>query len=251
MGSHGARALTRATSTLDWRLLGRPVRVYPNAVLLGAQLLGIVVYPFAGGGLGRALFSLLQLCVLVVAVAAVRATPALTQVSWIIGVPAAVLTVWQAMQPDDRWVSLASNCTHAVFYAYLAYALLRYMFDDQQVSADEMFATASCFTVLAWAFAYLYGAVQDVWGPAQFASAHGGELNWMEMLFLSFTTMTGTGLSDISPVGPHARSIVMLEQFTGMFYIALVIARVLAMTRGKFQNVERDVTRDTPSDDDD
>lgn len=249
MEPHGARALRRAGSAVDWRLLGTPVRVYPNAILLGAQLLGILVYPFAGGGLGRALFSLLQLCVLVVAVAAVRATPALTQVSLVIGVPAAVLTIWQAIQPDDRWVSLASNATHAIFYFYLAYALLRYMFDDQQVSADEMFATGSCFTVLAWAFAYLYGVVQDVWGPVEFASSHIGSLDWMEMLFLSFTTMTGTGLSDISPVGAHARSIVMLEQLAGMFYIALVIARILAMTRGKFQNVERGVERDEDRDD--
>ena len=52
----------------------------------------------------------------------------------------------------------------------------------------------------------------------------------MELLFLSFTTLTSTGLSDIVPVLPHARSFVMLEQIAGMLYLALVVPRMVALT---------------------
>lgn len=218
------------------RFLGISVRVYPNVVLLAAQLLGIVVYPFIGeSATGRAAFSLFQLLVLVLAVAAVRATPALSAVSWAIGAPAALLTIAEAVWPDERWISLASNVTHAAFYFYLAYALLRYMFADSEVTRDEIVATGSCFTVIAWAFAYTYGLVQDIWGSGQFSHAGTGDLQWMETLFLSFTTMTATGLSDISPVGGYARSVVMLEQMAGVFYVGLVVARLLAMTMARFR----------------
>ncbi|WP_392425736.1 ion channel [Barrientosiimonas humi] len=235
MGADPARPLrTGCTAAGGPRPRWQRWRYYPNAVLLGAQLLGILVYPFTDSELGRAVFSLFQLGVLVIAVGAVRATPALNWVSWVFGVPAAVLTLVEVVVRDNNTISLLSNVTHAAFYFYLAYALVRYMFADRHVSTDEMFATGSCFTVVAWAFAYLYGAVQNVWGPEQFSHAGDGPLTWMQMLFLSFTTMTGTGLSDISPVGGQARSIVMLEQLAGLNYVALVVARLLAMTMARF-----------------
>lgn len=212
----------------------RSVRTHPNAVLLFAQLLGIVAYPFMETDADRAAFSLFQLIVLVLAVAAVRLTPALTWVSVMIGVPAAALTVVEVFVPDDRWISLASNVTHAAFYFYLAYGLLRYMFSDSHVSRDEIFATGSCFTVVAWGFAYLFGAVQDGWGPDQFIRGGTAPLDWMQLLFLSFTTMTGTGLSDIYPKGGHARSVAMLEQLAGVNYLALVVARLLSMMKTRF-----------------
>ena len=51
----------------------------------------------------------------------------------------------------------------------------------------------------------------------------------MELLFLSFTTLSSTGLSDIVPVSGHARSVVMLEQVAGVFYIAMVVTRLVAL----------------------
>lgn len=56
---------------------------------------------------------------------------------------------------------------------------------------------------------------------------------WFNMLFLSVTTMTSTGLSDIYPIRPHARSAVMIEQIVGMLYLALVVARMIALTVSK------------------
>ena len=50
------------------------------------------------------------------------------------------------------------------------------------------------------------------------------------MLYLSFTNLTSVGLSDISPVLPHARSWVMIEQVAGLLYVALVISRVVGLT---------------------
>ena len=52
----------------------------------------------------------------------------------------------------------------------------------------------------------------------------------MDLLFLSVTTLTSTGLSDIVSVKPHARSLVMLEQIAGMLYLAMVVTRITALT---------------------
>ena len=53
---------------------------------------------------------------------------------------------------------------------------------------------------------------------------------WMELLFLSFTTLSSTGLSDVVPIDPFARSIVMIEQLVGVAYIAVVVSRLVALT---------------------
>ena len=49
--------------------------------------------------------------------------------------------------------------------------------------------------------------------------------SWVELLFLSFTTLTSTGLSDVVPVKAFARSLVgVLELWTTFGSLALVVA---------------------------
>ena len=56
-----------------------------------------------------------------------------------------------------------------------------------------------------------------------------GERTWIELLFLSFTTLSSTGLSDVVPVEPFARSVVMIEQVAGVAYIAMVVSRLVGL----------------------
>ena len=205
---------------------------HPSAVLLTAQLLGVVLFPFMDASpTGRAMLSLFALFVLVLAVWTVNTTPALLWVSLVLGLPVVVLTILEAVYPTDAGIVLWSSVLHAAFYLYTTYGLLRYMFNDRRVTRDELFATGATFTVLAWAFAYLYVATQVIW-PGSFTAAvnPASDRTWVELLFLSFTTLTSTGLSDVVPVLPHARALVMIEQVGGLGYVALVISRIVGLT---------------------
>ena len=70
--------------------------------------------------------------------------------------------------------------------------------------------------MLAWGFAYLYSAIQVIW-PGSFTAAIAPDAprTWFELLFLSFTTLTSTGLSDVLPILPHARSVVISSSSSG------------------------------------
>ena len=108
--------------------------------------------------------------------------------------------------------------------------MIRYLFHDDRVTRDELYATGAAFTVVAWGFAYVYAAAQVIW-PGSFAGTGGpGDRSWFELLFLSFTTLTSVGLSDVTPVLAHARSLVMVEQVAGVMYVALVVARLVGLT---------------------
>jgi hypothetical protein len=206
-------------------------RRHPSAILLVVQLLGVLLYPaMEGSRLGRLGFETLGIVVLVLAVFSVRATPGLTWISICLGIPAVGLSLVDAIDSSQTVVAV-SGVLHAAFYFYAAYSLLRYMLSDHDVSTDELFATGATFTLVAWGFAYLYVFVQ-VLVPGSFtaAVASANDRTWLELLFLSFTTLSSTGLSDIVPITSWARSVVMIEQLAGLGYVAMVVSRLVGLT---------------------
>jgi hypothetical protein len=207
------------------------IKQHPSGVLLAAQLIAVLAYPFAGETpAGRAVLGVFGIFVLAVAVWAVRATPALTWVAIILGVPVVVFTILEGLYPGHDVIRLWSSILHALFYGYTAYGLVRYLFDDTFVTRDEVFAVGANFTVVAWGFAYAFMAVQVLW-PNSFISYQGeGFQNFPNLLFLSFATLTSVGLSDVIPVLPHARSVAMVEQVAGVLYVAMIISRVVSLT---------------------
>jgi hypothetical protein len=206
------------------------LRHHPSGVLLVGQLLVVLAYPFLDTSTaGRAVLGVVQMVLVFSAVAAVRLTPALSWVALLLGVPAMVLAVVEAVEPDVDWVVLTSAAVHVPFYFYVSYAMIRYLFHDDRVTTDELFATGAAFTVVAWGFAYVYAGAQVLW-PHSFEGASGSDQTWFNLLFLSFTNLTSVGLSDVLPVDEHARSLVMVEQVAGVLYVALVIARLVGLT---------------------
>ena len=124
-----------------------------------------------------------------------------------------------------------SSAFEAVLYFYAAGALIAYMLEDHEITRDELFAVGATFTLVAWAFAYTYMVCQAI-EPDSFTAAvdPGADRTWMELLFLSFTTLTSTGLSDVVPVKPFARELVMIEQVAGLAYVAMLVSRLVALT---------------------
>jgi hypothetical protein len=208
----------------------RVLRDHPSAVLLAVQLVAVLAYPFFDDSpVGRGVLGVVGTGVVLIALWAVRRTPALSWVAVLLGAPAMVFTVLEAISPGTDAFVLGSALLHAPFYFYVSYGMIKYLFHDDRVTRDELYATGAAFTVVAWGFAYLYVAAQVVW-PGSFTGLGGvSEQSWFELLFLSFTTLTSTGLSDVVPVEAHARSAVMIEQVLGLMYVAFIVARLVGL----------------------
>jgi len=203
----------------------------PSAVLFAGQIAGVLLYPLMEDSeVGRALFSLFGIAILSLVVLAVRHSPGLTWVALGLGLPAAVLLLIQAITGSDALLPY-SSALEAVLYFYAAGALIAYMLADHRVTRDELYAVGATFTLVAWAFAYVYVVCQSI-EPATFTAAIDptGERSWMELLFLSFTTLSSTGLSDVIPVKGFGRSLVMIEQIVGLAFVAMVVSRLVALT---------------------
>jgi hypothetical protein len=49
------------------------------------------------------------------------------------------------------------------------------------------------------------------------------------VVYFSFVTLTSLGYGDITPVHPFARSLVTMEALTGQLFLAILVARLVAM----------------------
>lgn len=220
---------------MEWlRRAAGALRANPSALLLCVQLVGILLYAVVddtpGNSVGRLLLTLFGMVVVVLALRVVRATPTYTWLGVLIGVPAVILTVVDWATEAASW-QVASDLVHVAFYGYTLVGLLRYMFADDEVTPDEIWAIGATFTVAVWAWAYAYSALQTL-VPGSFIAAvdPDAQRSWLELLFLSTTTMTSTGLSDVVPVKPFARSVVMVQQIAGMLYLAVAVSRIVGLT---------------------
>lgn len=235
-----------APSAVPQLFLRRELLRHPSAILLVTQLLGVLLYSLSDasstGGVPawRVTFEVFGACVLALAVWAVRDQPGPTWIALVLGVAASGLSITGAVTGStttDLWAATV----HALFYFWAASSMLGYMLSDADVTRDELYAVGATFTLVAWAFAYVFTALQQV-VPGSFTAAVAPDAprTWMELLFLSFTNLSSTGLSDVVPVKPVARAVVMLEQLAGLAYVALFVSRVVGLTLTRRRMTEPD-----------
>ena len=102
----------------------------------------------------------------------------------------------------------------------------------ERVTSDKI-AGAICVYLqisAAWLVAYLFAF--DVIGPDAFAFANGVPAEGYvgrELYYFSWVTMTTLGYGDITPTHPFVRVLANMECVAGQFYIAIVVARLVAL----------------------
>jgi voltage-gated potassium channel Kch len=54
-------------------------------------------------------------------------------------------------------------------------------------------------------------------------------INWIDLTYYSFVTLTTLGYGDIAPITPLARSLAYLEAIVGQIYLTIIIARLVGL----------------------
>jgi hypothetical protein len=204
---------------------------HPSAFLLAAQLLALMLFPIMDNtGSGRLLYAAVGAVVVALALWVVNRSPAVNWIAWVLAAPAIGLTLVTIFAGHDELLGISSVLESALYF-YAAGALIAYMLHDHQVTSDELFASGATFTLIAWGFAYAYFACQHFY-PGSFTALQSPEAprTWIELLFLSFTTLSGVGIGDVLPLSAPARVLVMLEEFAGVGYIAAIVSRLIGLT---------------------
>ena len=121
--------------------------------------------------------------------------------------------------------------TATAFIAYIAVCLLTQVFRDGSVNAHRIRGAIAAYMLLALGWGLAYSMI-DVWVPDAFDGlVHhpGEESRLVTLVYFSFVTLTSLGYGDVVPVHGAARNLAILEALTGQLYIAIVIARLVAL----------------------
>lgn len=207
------------------------LRRHPAGLLLAAQLLAVVMYPLLDESSdGRAVFGTFSIVVLALVLWVINRSPSINWVAWLMAVPAVSLSLLADFGGFRALLPMA-QMLEAALYFYAAVGLIIYMLGDHRVTLDELLAVGATFTLLAWSWAFAYSVCQ-AWYPGSFPApaAPDAPRTWMELLFMSFSVLSGVGLSDIVPATPPARALVMLEMFAGVMFITIVVSRLIGLS---------------------
>ena len=201
----------------------------PSAWLLAVQLMMLFTAPLTHQIFNHHAFAwFLGTLALLMVAQIIRVTAIYTVIGMICVIPALVLSLAVMLGADSPNILITAHLFEAAAYFCAAYGLTRYMFDDRYLTRDELFAAASVFTLLVWAFAFMYSACQ-LWDVNSFNLEHGQARSWVDLIFISFSVQTGTGLSDIVPQSDMARVLVSLQMFGAVMYLALIVSRLIAL----------------------
>jgi hypothetical protein len=116
--------------------------------------------------------------------------------------------------------------------------ILEVIFESRSVSLQTLQASLCVYLLLGLVWAFLLAVVQ-LTAPGSFESQHGAAVAWadqlsrragmMRLIVFSYSTLTGTGYSDMTPATDFARVVGSLEAMTGQIYLAVVIARLVGI----------------------
>jgi hypothetical protein len=180
---------------------------------------------------GRLIEGFLVTVVLVAAVPAVGGRPRTILTAALLAVPAVVGKWLHHLRPEQFSSSLFLAAA-IVFAVFVIAHHLGFILRTVEVDSQVLCAGVSTFLMLGllWTFAYLLLASVD---PGAFAeqmeSGASQPLTGFGALYFSFDTLCGAGLGEVAPRSDMARMLTLLEAMAAMFYIAILIARLVAL----------------------
>jgi hypothetical protein len=132
---------------------------------------------------------------------------------------------------DDVWLTAVSAACSAVSAFFLGALFLARALRDGRINPHRIMGAVGAFLLIGVVFAQAF-RVLTLFVPGAFSA--GGVPSGLGdfdrgAVYFSFITLTSLGYGDIVPLHPLARSLATLEAITGQLFLAILIARLVAL----------------------
>jgi voltage-gated potassium channel len=184
----------------------------------------------SGGLIETILMTLVLLCAVLSIAGGRKALVGLVLVG-----PAAV-GEWLIYWRPELLIYVVTRGAGLLFIGFVVVQLLRFIVYAPRVDSEVLCAAIAGYLLsgLAWSLAY---ALLDRLDSTSFvftlAAKSGQSMDGFTSLYFSFVTLSTVGYGDIIPVSEMARMLAMVEAVFGMFYVSLLIARLVSLYSSK------------------
>ncbi len=193
-------------------------------LMLTAPLSESVVY-------GTALMNILFALVLLAAIHMV------SDLKWHRGLAVVLAATWLVLQlwggaTQNQLLIMAARVVLIGFCSHSVGVLLWREVNAARVDFEALCGLPSIYLLISIIWAMSYQIIETV-SPGSFQGGRDGAvLGFGEFLYLSLVTSTTLGYGDITPVGPVTRMWVALEAVAGVFFMAVLVSRLVTLYRG-------------------
>ncbi len=140
----------------------------------------------------------------------------------------AIAVRWMAFFTPTLALQVWSGIWSLAAVIVIALVLLAQVFRQGPVTAYRVQGAIAVYLLfgVGWAHAY---HITNMLHPGSFNSTSGNLTNVVDWAYYSYITLSTVGYGDITPVRPIARALSMGEALGGQLYLAVLIARLVAM----------------------
>ena len=225
------------TNASPQRTQSRPQPVFRFSVsyFLGALVLNIFISPIvdrlrSGALIETMLITLLLLCAVLSIAGGRRALVGVALVA-----PAAIgewLNYWR----PELLIYVVTRGAGLLFIGFVVVQLLRFIVYAPRVDSEVLCAAIAGYLLSGFAWSLAFAPLGRL-DPNSFVFTlgpkSGQSMNGFTGLYFSFITLSTVGYGDIIPVSEVARMLAIVEAMFGMFYMALLIARLVSLYSSK------------------
>ena len=203
-------------------------KVVANAGFLAAILIHNLTYPLStAGGIWPALFYAFYAVIFVVATWALTDTQTLRAFVGGAGLAVFIAGLLNSYAPSSS-AALAVYLTSIAYHLGMVVALARYTFGAKTVMTDVLISATSLYLVIGSGFAAVLAFIE--WCvPGSFVASSHAAIDWQQMVYFSYVTLTTLGYGDITPVGFYAQSFVAFEAIGGTLYTVILLSRLVGL----------------------
>ena len=179
---------------------------------------------------GRLIESAIFTVVLLSGVAAVGGRRRTLIIAALLLAPAAITRWVDHFQPGPT-PRVFTILAITAFLIFVLLNLFRFILHAPHVNSEVVCAGISGYLVLGilWAMAFLLVA-RTYPGSFAFSGGAAGEtLDGYNAIYLSFGSLSTLGFTEVVPISRQARMMAVFEALSGMFYVATLISRLVAL----------------------
>jgi hypothetical protein len=118
---------------------------------------------------------------------------------------------------------------HALVYISVIVLLLRYVFGPEVMDGDRLWGAAAAYLMIGILWCFLYALVALERGQTFLVRGEPSNLQLIDLLYFSFSTLTTIGFGDIVPLSPGAQVAAIFEGIVGTLFLAILIAKLVGV----------------------